>query len=388
MTQSDQSKAADSGALAGVKVVELAGIGPGPYCGQLLADMGAEVILVDRPGAHMYLSHNRGKRSIALDLRKQGAADIVLALTKRADILIEGLRPGVAERLGVGPEACHAVNEKLVYGRMTGWGQSGPWSTMAGHDINYISITGALEAMGEADRPPPPPLNLVGDFGGGSLFLLSGILAALFRAEKTGVGDVVDAAIIDGVNSMMSMIHSLAHIKQWSPARQRNLLDGGAPYYRCYRTKDDRFMAVGCIEPQFFAEMLQRLEIAPDDYGDQNDFVKWQAQHALLESTFSQKTREEWAEIFDGADACVTPVLDYTEAAAHPQNAARDALVRHGDVTMPGPAPRFQNNPFAIDPNVQVVSTDARALLAEAGFAEAQVDQLISSGIVIDGNKR
>ncbi len=388
MSQTDHSKTAGAGVLAGVTVVELAGIGPAPYCGQLLADMGAEVILVDRPGANMYLVHNRAKRSIALDLRKDGAADVVLALVKKADILIEGLRPGVAERLGVGPEACHAVNGKLIYGRMTGWGQSGPWSTMAGHDINYVSITGALEAMGDADRPPPPPLNLVGDFGGGSLFLLSGILAALYRAEKTGAGDVVDAAIIDGVNSMMGIIHSLAHIKHWSPARQRNLLDGGAPYYRCYRTKDDRFMAVGCIEPQFFAEMLRRLEISPEDYGGQNDFAKWRSQHELLETTYAQKTRDEWAELFDGADACVTPVLDYTEAAAHPQNAAREALVHHGDVTMPGPAPRFRDTPIRINPNVQPVSTDARALLAEVGFAETEVDQLIGGGIVIDRNKR
>ncbi len=364
--------------------MELAGLGPAPYCGQLLADMGAEVILVDRPGADVYLAHNRGKRSIAVDLRKDGAANVVLTLIKDADILIEGLRPGVAERLGVGPKACHAVNQKLVYGRMTGWGQTGPWASVAGHDINYISITGALAAMGAADRTPPPPLNLVGDFGGGSLFLLTGLLAGLLKAQKTGEGEVVDAAIIDGVNSMMGIVHSFASLKQWSPERQRNLLDGGAPYYRCYRTADELFMAVGCIEPQFFDEMLKLLQISTEEYGGQNDFAKWPAQHELLTKTFAAKTRDTWAEVFDGTDTCVTPVLDYTEAVNHPQNMARQSLVINDDVTMAGQAPVFQQSTCTVDTQVPTKGVDARHLLREAGVGEDTISDWVDTGIVVD----
>jgi len=250
--------------LNGVRIIELAGIGPGPYAGQLLADMGADVILVN-----------------------------LLDLVRSADVLFEGLRPGVTERLGVGPEACHAINPKLVYGRMTGWGQTGPWATMAGHDINYISITGALGAMGRKGTPPSPPLNLVGDYGGGSLFLVAGILAALFQAERTGKGDVVDAAIIDGTNSMMSVLHMLSGLGQWSPERGTNMLDGAWPFYRCYTTKDEKFMAVGPLEPQFFAEMLRLLEIETQAYGKQMDTSKFSEQHAMLEAKFASKTRAE-----------------------------------------------------------------------------------------------
>ena len=372
-----------NGALAGVRVIELVGLGPAPYCGQLLADMGADVIRIDRPGADVYLSHHRGKRSIASDLRKDGAADVVLSLVRDADMLIEGLRPGVTERLGVGPDACHAVNKKLVYGRMTGWGQSGPWSSMAGHDINYISVTGALLAMGEKDRPPPPPLNLVGDFGGGSLFLLSGLIAALWKAERTGEGDVVDAAIVDGVNSMMGFIHSMAHVGRWTPRRQGNLLDGGAPFYRCYETRDSGFMAVGCLEPQFFAEMLQRLEISPDDYGAQYDFAAWPAQHQKLAARFAEKTRDEWAAIFDNSDACVTPALSYDEAADHPQNAARRSVYSTDEATLPGAAPRFEKAQNAVDDRVANHSAHAFELLKGAGYSADDIKALIASEVVV-----
>ncbi len=376
-----QDKSSAGGPLRGVNVVELAGLGPGPYCGQLLADMGADVILIERPGGSAFLSHNRGKRSIALDLRREGAAEIVLRLVRGADVLVEGLRPGVTERLGVGPEACHAINKKLVYGRMTGWGQTGPWAKMAGHDINYISITGVLNAMGEAGKPPPPPLNLVGDFGGGSLFLLSGILAGLVNAQRTGVGDVVDAAIIDGVNSMMGFVHSLASQKLWSTARHRNFLDGGAPYYRCYKTADDLFMAVGCIEQQFFTEMLSLLAIEPEAYGAQNDMSAWPAQHKLLEECFASRTRDEWAKIFDGRDACVTPVLDYEEALTHPQNAARESLVRENDVTMAGIAPRLAGADKPVDTHVPIKGADMRNILEEAGYSETEIAALAQAKI-------
>ncbi len=378
------SEGANAGVLAGYRVIELEGLGPAPYCGQLLADMGADVVVVERPGADRRLLHNRGKRSIVLDLRKPGAADVVVALARGAHMFIEGLRPGVAERLGVGPDAIHAVNPKLVYGRMTGWGQSGPWAKMAGHDINYISITGALYAIGEDGRVPPPPLNLVGDFGGGSLFLLSGLLGALLKAERTGKGDIVDAAIIDGVHSLMGMMHSFAAIGLWSTKRESNPLDGGTPYYRCYRTKDDGFMAVGCIEPQFFAEMLRLLNLSAAEYGTQNDVSLWPAQHALLEATFAQKTRAEWAALFDGTEACVTPVLDYQEARAHPQNVARASLIAVENGSAPGPAPRFSAS--HVDPSVDIAPKGAHAheILSQAGFTAQEIEALTQSGALVN----
>lgn len=370
-----------AGPLDGVRVIELAGLGPGPFCGQLLSDMGADVILVERPGPSMFLIHNRGKRSLTLDLRKEGAAGVVLTLAKDADILIEGMRPGVAERLGVGPDDCRAVNGKIVYGRMTGWGQTGPWAPRAGHDINYVSVTGALEAMGTEGTVPPPPLNLVGDYGGGSLFLLGGLLAALVRAQKTGEGDVIDAAIVDGTHSLMGVIHSLAAIGAWTPRRGDNLLDGGAPFYRCYRTRDGRFMAAGAIEPQFLAEMLRILDITPEAFGGQHDRDRWPEQHAMLERRFLEKTRDEWAALFDGTDACVTPVLSYEEAADHPHNRARRNLVREGQVTMPGAAPRFG---AGAEPDFSVPrgGEHGRAILSEAGYSDDAIDGFIRDGVV------
>ena len=370
-----------SAPLQGTRVVELAGIGPGPHAAQVLRDMGAEVIRVSRPDgmAALPLMADRGKRSVVLDLRKQGAADVVLDLVATADLLIEGNRPGVAERLGVGPRHCHARNPALVYGRMTGWGQTGPWAQAAGHDINYISITGALAAVGEAGRPPSPPLNLVGDFGGGSMFLVAGLLAALLRAKTTGQGDVVDAAIVDGTHHAMSIVHALDALGQWTPERESNLLDGAAPFYRCYACADQRFVAVGCIEPQFFAEMLRRLAIDPNDFGAQNDRALWPAQHARLAAVFAGEPRDYWAVLFDGTDACVTPVLDYREAAAHPHNIARSALAKVGLFTHPAPAPRFQD-PVAPATDISAAGRDTDAILRELGYNAKIVETLRASG--------
>ena len=364
-----------AGPLSGYRIIELAGIGPGPYAGQLLADMGAEVILINRPGPLAHVPHisNRGKKTMVLDLRQPDGVAVLLDLIKTADGLFEGLRPGVVERLGVGPEACHAINPKLVYGRMTGWGQTGPWAKVAGHDINYISITGALHAMGTPDVPPTPPLNLVGDYGGGTMFLVMGILAALLQAEKTGKGDIVDAAMVDGVNSLMSMFHAMSGIGQWTPERGSNLLDGAMPYYRCYATADAKFMAVGAIEPQFFALLLAHLEIDPAEYGGQNDRSKFASQHAILEARFATKTRDAWAEIFAGSDACVSPVLTYVEAADHPQIAARNGLVKQGPFTHPAAAPVFANHPASGPADIPGAQDDTDEILADLNYSAEKI---------------
>ena len=386
------SQQQSTGPLAGYRIIEFAGIGPGPYAGQLLADLGAEVVCIERPApganptAGTATIDNRGKQSLVLDLRKPGASAVALRLIEGADGLIEGNRPGVMERLGLGPDECHAVNPKLVYGRMTGWGQTGPWAKVAGHDINYIAITGALHAMGKAGEVPMPPLNLVGDYGGGSLFLVMGMLSALLRAQKTGEGDVVDAAIIDGTSSLMGMFYTLAGHGRWSTNRQSNLLDGGMPFYRCYATADDKFVAVGCIEPQFFALMLEKLEIDPGDFGAQHDPVQHAAQHRRLEEIFGSRTRDEWAALFDGSDACVAPVLDYEEAASHPQNRARGGLIEHGGLIHPRTAPGFAVAEPTPDFAIPDRGQDTRTVLAAAGLDPDAIEQLIRDGVAHAGD--
>lgn len=376
---------ARQGPLNGIKVIELAGIGPAPYAGQLLADMGADVIVIDRPGPGRKAIDARGKRSIVLDLKQPSAIATLLKLIVGSDVLIEGLRPGVTERLGVGPDACHAINPKLIYGRMTGWGQAGPFAQMAGHDLNYIGMTGALNAMGRKSEPPTPPLNLVGDFGGGSMFLVTGILAALLVAAKTGQGDIVDAAIVDGTNSLMSFVYGMAGLGQWRTARESNLLDGAAPFYRCYTTSDGKFLAVGCIEPQFFAAMMERLPIESAIFGGQHDVARWAEQHQILEGVFSSKTRDEWEAIFAGTDACVTPVLDYQEAAIHPANAARQTHVSEPGWTHPQIAPRWASVPLADGFVIPAKGGDHATVLGEAGLSESEIVALINVGAVIAG---
>lgn len=327
--------------LTGTKIIELSGIGPTPYAGQLLADLGADVIRIERPGAFKLPVENRGKTCLELDLKTSKGLKIVRDMLPSAHIVFEGNRPGVMEKLGLGPENCHKINPALIYGRMTGWGQSGPWAGKAGHDINYIGLTGALYAMGDRDRPPMLPLNFVGDYGGGSQFLVIGLLAALLQAEKTGEGCVIDAAIIDGTFSMMGIMHSLDHMGMWSETRGTNLLDGSRPFYRCYQTGDGGFMAVGCLEPQFFDQMLGALKLDAQTYGHQNDPALWPEQTELLTHIFKNKPRAHWETLFDNTDACVTPVLSYVEAKSHPHNQARKTHTERNGVVHPAVAPKF-----------------------------------------------
>ncbi|GHG85425.1 CaiB/BaiF CoA transferase family protein [Streptomyces lanatus] len=341
------------GPLTGVRVVELAGIGPGPFAAMLLADLGADVVRVDRPGGTglgintEYDITNRNKRSVIIDLKAPDGPARVLDLAARADILIEGNRPGVAERLGVGPEACHARNPALVYGRMTGWGQDGPLADRAGHDIAYIALTGTLGMIGSPDEPPAVPANLVGDYAGGSLYLVVGILAALHHARATGTGQVVDAAIVDGTAHLSAMIHGMLAAGGWQDRRGANLLDGGCPYYGTYETADGKYMAVGALEPQFYDEFLSLLGI--EGFASaRKDFSRWGDLREAVAARFKSRTRDEWTAVFEGTDACVAPVLSLREAPHHPHLAARGTFTGHGGITQPAPAPRFSATPTAV----------------------------------------
>ncbi|MCM1940860.1 CoA transferase [Streptomyces sp. G3] len=341
------------GPLTGVRVVELAGIGPGPFAAMLLADLGADVVRVDRPGgpglgidpAHDVT--NRNKRSVVVDLKAPDGPARVLDLAERADVLIEGYRPGVAERLGVGPGDCHARNPRLVYGRMTGWGQEGPLAQRAGHDIGYIALTGALGMIGTPDAPPPAPANLLGDYAGGSLYLVVGVLAALHHARASGTGQVVDAAIVDGTAHLSSMIHGMLAAGGWQDRRGANLLDGGCPFYGTYETADGRHMAVGALEPQFYAEFMRLLGI-PGLAPARDDMSRWPELREAVAARFRSRTRDEWTAVFAGSDACTAPVLSLREAPHHPHLAARSTFTDHGGITQPAPAPRFSATPTAV----------------------------------------
>lgn len=338
-----------TGPLNGCKVVELAGLGPAPFAAMTLADMGAEVIRIERPGGSGFFAGleqldilNRGKKSVALDLKSECDVETVLALVERADILIEGYRPGVAERLGLGPDVCFARNARLVYGRMTGWGQEGPLAHSAGHDIGYIALTGALHAIGEAGGPPRIPLNLVGDFGGGANYLTMGVLAALRHADRTGEGQVVDAAIVDGASHLLGSTHMMMAADAWHDERGVNMLDGGFPFYAVYETSDGKHMAVGALEPQFYKELLRILDLDLDPSA-QHDRSTWPAMRRLFMDAFATRTRDEWTALFEGTDACVAPVLSLREAADHPHMRARRTLVDHNGVLQAAPAPRFSS---------------------------------------------
>jgi alpha-methylacyl-CoA racemase len=374
----------NQGPLAGIKVIELAGIGPAPYACMLLADLGAEVLRLERSTGSMstllgaYDTLSRGRRTVAIDLKAVGASELVLELCAEADVLVEAYRPGVAERLGVGPDACLAANPRLVYARMTGWGQDGPMADRVGHDINYAAITGAISAIGEKDRKPVPPLNLVADFGGGSMFCIMGVLAALIERQTSGKGQVVDVAMVDGVTSLLAMAHSQRSAGIMSDERGSNMLDGGTPYYDTYRTSDGEYMSVGALEPQFFAELARVLDIP--GLPEQNDVATWPTMRELMAATFASKTRAEWIEAFDGVDACVAPIWRLSEALADPHLNARQTLVEANGSMQPAPAPRFSRTPGAIGAAAKKPGSDTSEALADWGIKN--VDELISSGIV------
>ncbi|MEV8456113.1 CaiB/BaiF CoA-transferase family protein [Streptomyces sp. NPDC052095] len=359
------------GPLAGVRVVELAGIGPGPFAAMLLADLGADVVRVDRPGGPglgidpAYDLTNRNKRSVVVDLKAESGAATVLDLAERADILIEGYRPGVAERLGVGPEAALARNPRLVYGRMTGWGQEGPLAERAGHDIAYIALTGTLSMIGRADEPPTVPANLVGDYAGGSLYLVVGVLAALQHARTPGGrGQVVDAAIVDGSAHLAMMIHGMLAAGGWQDRRGSNLLDGGCPFYGTYETADGQYMAVGPLEQRFYEEFVRLLGLG-DDAPGRGDIARWEELRTAVAARFRTRTRAEWAEVFEGSDACVAPVLSLREAPGHPHLAARSTFVEHEGLTQPAPAPRFSATPVSVRRGPARPGADTEAVAAD-----------------------
>ncbi|MFF8958450.1 CaiB/BaiF CoA transferase family protein [Streptomyces sp. NPDC014894] len=363
-----------NGPLAGVRVVELAGIGPGPFAAMMLGDLGADVVRVDRPGgAGLAMDPaqdltNRNKRSVLIDLKADDGPAHVLDLVERADILIEGYRPGVAERLGVGPEECLARNPRLVYGRMTGWGQEGPLAERAGHDIAYIAVTGTLGMIGRPDEPPAVPANLVGDYAGGSLYLVVGVLAALQHARtEGGGGQVVDAAVVDGAAHLATMIHGMMAAGGWQDRRGSNLLDGGCPFYGCYETADGGYMAVGALEKRFYDEFAERLGIA-DEAPARKDFARWDELREVVAAAFKTRTRAAWAAVFDDTDACVAPVLSLTEAPRHPHLAARGTFVRHAGVTQPAPAPRFSATPGAVRTGPALPGADTAEVARDWGL--------------------
>lgn len=377
------------GPLHGLTVLELAGIGPGPMCAMLLADLGADVLRIDRlepSGLGLAMDkrhevHGRSRRSLALDLKAPAGRDAVLRLVAGADVLIEGFRPGVAERLGLGPEACARHNPRLIYGRMTGFGQSGPLAQAAGHDLNYIALTGALDAIGLAGGAPVPPLNLVGDYGGGALYLAFGILAAVFERQRSGQGQVVDAAMVDGAASLMSVFYGLQAAGSWGEPRGQNLLDGGAPFYSTYETLDGRFVSLAPLEPKFFAELAQRLALDERFVKRQYDRRLWPEMREAIAERIRTKTRDEWCALLEGTDVCFAPVLSLAEAPLHAHAAARSGFVTVDGVVQPAAAPRFGRSQPAPPRPAPTLGQHTAEVLAERGFSAAEVDALFAAGV-------
>jgi alpha-methylacyl-CoA racemase len=379
------------GPLAGFRIIEMAGIGPAPFAAMLLADMGAEVIRVDRreatdlglPGRETRFEVlHRGRRSLALDVKSEAGRAIVLRLAAKADALIEGFRPGVMERLGLGPDALAKVNPKLVFGRMTGFGQDGPLAQRAGHDINYIALAGVLHGIGRQGQAPVPPLNLVGDFGGGGMFLAFGVVCALLEAQKSGMGQVVDAAMVDGAAYLMALMYGMHSQGVWRDERGVNLLDTGAPWYDSYETKDGKWLAVGAIEQRFYAEFVKGLGLAAADLPAQHDRSGWPELRRRFAEAIRQRTRNEWERVFAGSDACVAPVLSLGEASHHPHNAARATFTDYDGVVQPAPAPRFSRTAAAIGAPPRARGADCEAILRDWGFETAEIDTLQSAGVI------
>lgn len=380
-----------TGPLHDLKLIEFAGIGPGPFAAMLFADMGATVVRIERKAAmRRPLSPlnlgpfdvvSRGRLSVALDIKRPAGREAALRLIEQADALIEGFRPGVMERLGLGPEVCLARNPKLIYGRMTGWGQTGPLAHAAGHDINYIALSGALHAIGTAEQPLPP-LNLVGDFGGGAMMLAWGMMAALWEAQRSGQGQVVDAAMTDGAAYLMTMIYGVKAAGLWSNQRQANLLDGGAFFYGTYECSDGKFVAVGPIEPHFYALFLEKLGVDDPELADQFDPSAWPQQRARLAAIFRTRTRDEWCALLEGTDACVAPVLDLDEAPLHPHNQARQTFVEVDGVVQPAPAPRLSRTPTASPSPPPEPGADTEKVLRAWGFGEAEIEHLREAGAI------
>ena len=372
------------GPLEGYRIIEFAGIGPAPFCGMMLADQGAEVIRIDRPGTPGGYGDvlGRGRKSVAVDLKTAAGRKIVLQLIRESDGLIEGFRPGVMERLGLGPDECLAENEKLVYGRMTGWGQDGPLAKAAGHDINYISLTGALHAIGRPGEKPVPPLNLVGDFGGGGMLLAFGMVCGLLEAAKSGKGQVVDAAMVDGAALLMDMFSALQHHGQFGPERGTHMLDGGAHFYDTYETADGEYISIGAIEPQFYQLLIEKAELDPETFAPQMHRQQWPALKDELTRVFRQKTRQQWCDIMEGTDVCFAPVLSLQEAAAHPHMSARKTFMNLDGMEQPSPAPRFsRTSPEQKQPGV-MAGTHSREVCAAMGFTDQEIEQFLNDNVI------
>ena len=368
-----------SGPLSGLSVIEMQGIGPAPFCGMLLADLGARVISISRkssPADRAGLISERGKFSIVLNLKIPAAVEVVLKLVEKSDVLIEGFRPGVSERLGFGPSACLARNPRLVYGRMTGWGQSGPLAKAAGHDINYISLSGALHSIGRAGERPVPPLNLVGDFGGGALFLAFGVMSAVFDARQSGVGQVIDVSMVEGSAALMHMMYSMRARGEWQDARGTNLLDGAAHFYDTYETADGKYISIGSIEPEFYELLIKLSGVEPAEFSAQLDAAQWATLKQRLSGVFSAKTRDEWCAIMEGTDVCFAPVLSMSEAAQHPHNRARETFIDIAGICQPAPAPRFSRSIPSRPHSPRVAGADTESVLRGAGFADSKIREL------------
>jgi alpha-methylacyl-CoA racemase len=373
------------GPLAGIKIIELAGIGPGPFCGMMLSDMGAEVIRIDRPAPGAPAPKDvlvRNRRSLAVDLKSEAGRETVLRLCEGADAIFEGFRPGVTERLGLGPEDCMARNPKLVYGRMTGWGQEGPMAQAAGHDINYIGLSGALHAIGRAGERPVPPLNLVGDFGGGGMLLAYGLVCGLLEAQRSGQGQVIDAAMVDGAAALMGMFFSFAAQGGFTDQRGTNLLDGAAHFYDTYETADGKYVCLGSIEPQFYALLIEKAGLDPETFKPQMDRRAWPELKAKLAEVMKQKTRDEWCAIMEGTDVCFAPVLSIFEAPEHPHNKARNSFITVDGISQPAPAPRFSRTAPAVRGGAPAPGADSAAVLADFGFSEGEIAALFESRAV------